>query len=177
MNQYSYLIKMKTQLFLACSSVVHFSHISWQKSLVTFEPLVWSKGSDLPDVTASGSITSSPCTRRCLAWQSLNLEDVSTVLWEVSVRSILVGLEEILLSVPVELDKTGSECRWYRYWVCPGICCSSLQTSWDKKEKFSQSSPIQTFSWFRSVRSFCRSDTYKRKTCIGSTQKCHNLIF
>lgn len=148
---------MTTQLFLGCSSVVHFSVISWQKSLVTFEPFVWSKGSDLTDVTASWSIAVS--TRRCLAWQSLNLGDVTTVPWEVSVRSILVGLGEILLSVLVELDKTGSECRWYRLWVCPGMCCSSLQTSWDKKEKFSQSSPIHTFSWFRSVRSFCRSLT------------------
>lgn len=151
----------QAQFLSVSSSVVHFTVISWQKSNVTFELLVW-EGSDLTEVTVSWGGTASRSTLRCgcegsaVVWQS---GDDTTLPCEVRVMSILVGLGEILRSVPVEPDKTGSWCRLYRDGDWSGLRCSSLQTSWDRKEKFSHSSPMQVFKWLRSVRSFCLSQT------------------
>lgn len=151
----------RTQFLSGSSSVVHFSVISRQKSVVTLELPTW-EASDLSEVTVSWGGTASLSTLRCecgdstMAWQSFEPVDDTTLLCEVRVTSILVGLGEIWRSGPGE---TGSGCRLYRDWDCPGLRCSSLQTSWDKKEKFSHSSPMQIFSWLRSVRSFCLSQT------------------
>lgn len=114
----------RTSFLSGSSSVVHFSVISWQKSVVTLELPTW-EGSDLSEVTlrckcAGGSAT---------AWQPVKPGDNTTLLCEVRVTSILVGLGEILRSVSVGLDETGSGCRLYRDRDCSGLHCSSLQTS------------------------------------------------
>lgn len=145
----------QTQFLSGSSSVVHFTLISWQKSNVTLELPVW-EGSVSWGGTASRSTLRCGCEGSAMVWQS---GDDTTLPCAVRVMSILVGLGEILRSVPVEPDKTGSCCRLYRDRDWSGLRCSSLQTSWDRKEKFSHSSPMQVFKWLRSVRSFCLSQT------------------
>lgn len=73
--------------------------------------------SDLSEVTVPWGGTASLSTLRCecggstMAWQSFKPGDNTTLLCEVRVTSILVGLGEILRSGP---DETGFECRLYR---------------------------------------------------------------
>lgn len=106
----------RTQIFSGSSSVVHFSVISWQKSVVTLELAMW-EDSDLSEVTVPWGGTASLYTLRCecggstMAWQSFEPGDDTTLLSEVRVTSILVGLGEILRFGP---NETGSECRLYR---------------------------------------------------------------
>lgn len=105
----------RTQFLSGSSSVVHFSVISRQKSVVTLELPIW-EGSDLSEVTVSWGGTASLSTLRCecggstMAWQSFKPGDDTTLLCEVRVMSILVGLGEIRGSGPGE---TGSGCKLY----------------------------------------------------------------
>lgn len=99
----------QSQFLSGSSSVVHFSVISWQKSVVTLELAMW-EDSDLSEVTVSWGGTASLSTLRCecggstMVWQSFEHGDNTMLLCEVRVTSILVGLGEILRS----------ECRLYR---------------------------------------------------------------
>lgn len=54
----------QTQFLSGSSSVVHFSVISWQKSIVTLELPIW-EGSDLAEVTVSWGGTASLSTLMC----------------------------------------------------------------------------------------------------------------
>lgn len=100
----------------------------------------------------SGSLSEGPEDLRKLGSGVAELEWV--------MRSML--LEAALLAVVVVLVVPGFRTGqwWFRDWTCSGLSCLSLQTSWDRQEKFSHSSPMHSFSWFLSVSSLSFSFTW-----------------
>lgn len=158
--------------FLGCSSVVHLSVISWQKSTVTVW-LLGSRGGPLSE-KVPGSVPSSlraevqfseallgaqggpggaaPCSKQ--------QGTVSPAAHGGAARfcSTPKGAGLILEAVgrPMGLRTGQYRCR---AWTCSGLWMSR-QTSWERQEKLSSSSPMHAFSWFLSDSSFSFSHTW-----------------
>lgn len=159
--------------FLGCSSVVHLSVISWQKSTVTVWPRV-SRGGPL---SGKGPV---PMPSSLLAEMQFS-EVLLGPQGEPGVPALCSGQQGPLspvehwegarfwlkpkgagLILEAEGRPMGRRTGQYRCraWICSGLWISR-HTSWERQEKLSSNSPMHAFSWFLSDKSFSFSHTCK----------------
>lgn len=157
------------QSFLGCSSVVHLSAISWQKSTVTVWLHCSKEGLFSKHVPWSSSLCIFPAVHTSALWphghwswlwdpacseQHCTPSPVHCVFW--NFRSNPSGGEMVL---PVAAGSSTGRKTGQNVCICSGLNWTSPHTSWQRHEKLSHSSPMQAFSWFLSVSNFSFSQS------------------